>query len=133
MRAISRLTYVIAAAAGLFTAGLMLYASDPRGTSMGQWAMILPFAVLALSPYLVLMRLARAFAPDPVKSRVLLAVALLVAGPAMWFYVQGFLVEPDAQSALLFVFLPIYQFILGAVAGMALWLLVSAARRWRAR
>lgn len=116
MRAISRLTYVIAAAAGLFTAGLMLYASDPRGTSMGQWAMILPFAVLALSPYLVL-----------------LAVALLVAGPAMWFYVQGFLVEPDAQSALLFVFLPIYQFILGAVAGMALWLLVSAARRWRAR
>lgn len=131
MPLLSRSTYLLAAAAGVFTAGLMIYASDPREASMGQWAVILPFAVLALSPYLVLMRLARAFAADPVKSRVLLAVALLVIVPAIWFYVQGFLVEPDAQSALLFVFLPIYQFILGAVAGMALWLLVSATRRWR--
>ncbi len=53
--------------------------------------------------------------------------------PAIFFYVMGFLVEPDAQSALLFVFLPIYQFLAGAVSGMAIWLFISAARRWRVR
>jgi hypothetical protein len=89
--------------------------------------------VLALSPYLVIARLARTFGRDVVKARVLLAVAILVTAPAMYFYAMGFLVEPDPQSGLLFVFLPIYQFLAGAVSGMAIWLFVAAARRWRVR
>ena len=126
-------TYLVAVAGGLFTLGLMLYASDPMDVDLGRWALVLPFAVLAVSPYLVLARLARSFARDVVKSRVLLGVALLVTVPAVWFYILGFLIEPDAQSALLFVFLPIYQFIAGAVAGMAAWLIVLASRRSRVR
>ena len=126
-------TYIVAVAGGLFTLGLMLYASEPWDADLGRWALVLPFAVLAVSPHLVLARLARGFAHDAVKSRVLLAVALLVTVPASWLYAEGFLVTPDAQSALLFVFLPVYQLIAGAVAGMAIWLFVAAARRWRVR
>ena len=133
MPAVAIAAYAIAVAGGLFTLGLMLYASDPGDTGLSQWAVVLPFAVLAVSPYLVLARLARGFKRDVAKSRVLLIVTLLVTVPAVWFYVQGFLVEPDAQSALLFVFLPIYQFIVGAVSGMAMWLFVMAFRRRRVR
>lgn len=129
----ARVTYAVAAAGLIFTTVLMLYASEPWNAGVGRWAMILPFAVLALSPYLVIARLARRLAHDLVKSRALLAVAILVTAPAIYFYVMGFLVEPDAQSGLLFVFLPIYQFFAGAIAGMAIWLLVSAYRRWGVR
>jgi hypothetical protein len=129
----SLITCIVAVAGGLFTLGLMLYASEPGDTSLGQWAVILPFAVLAVSPYLVLARLARGLKHDVAKARVLLIVALIVTVPAVWLYVQGFLVEPDAQSALLFVFVPIYQFIAGAVAGLAMWIPVMASRRWRVR
>lgn len=129
----ARIAYAVAAAGAIVTTVLMLYASEPWNTGVGRWATILPFAVLALSPYLVMARLARRFGRDVVKSRALLAVAILVTAPAIFFYVMGFLVEPDAQSGLLFVFLPIYQFLAGAVAGMAIWLFVSAARRWRVR
>jgi hypothetical protein len=111
----------------------MLFASEPWDADLGRWAVILPFAALAVSPYLIVARLARAFRHDVTKSRVLLAVALLVTVPAVWIYVQGFFVEPDAQSALLFVFVPIYQLFAGAVAGIAVWLLILAARRWRVR
>jgi predicted permease len=125
--------YLVAAAGGVFTLGLMLFASEPWDADLGRWAVILPFAALAVSPYLVVARLARAFRHDVTKSRVLLAVALLVTVPAVWIYVQGFFVEPDAQSALLFVFVPIYQLFAGAAAGIAVWLLILAARRWRVR
>ncbi len=111
----------------------MIYASEPWNADLGRWALVLPFAVLAVSPHLVLARLARGLAHDAVKSRVLLGVAVLVTAPAVWIYAQGFLIEPDPQSALLFVFLPIYQLITGAVAGMATWLIVMASRAWRVR
>lgn len=133
MSASARIAYAVAAAGLVFTTVLMLYASEPWNAGVGRWAMILPFAVLALSPYLVIARLARKIGRDAVKARALLAVAVLVTVPAVYFYVMGFLVEPDPQSGLLFVFLPIYQFLAGAVAGMAIWLFVSAARRWRVR
>lgn len=133
MSSTARLTYAIATAGLLVTTALMLYASEPWNVDVQRWAMILPFAVLALSPYLVIARLSRALSHDAVKSRVLLGVAILVTAPALFFYVMGLVIEPDAQSGLLFVFLPIYQFIAGAVAGMAIWLFVSAARRWRVR
>ncbi len=126
-------TYAVAVAGGLFTLALMLYASEPWDADLGRWALVLPFAVLAVSPYLVLARLARALAHDAAKSRVLMGVAVLVTAPAVWIYSQGFLIEPDPQSGLLFVFLPIYQFIAGAVAGMAAWLFVMASRRRRVR
>ena len=126
-------TYAIAVAGGLFTLALMLYASEPWHADLGRWALVLPFAALSVSPYLVLARLARGLADDAAKSRVLLGVTLLVTAPALWIYWQGFLIEPDPQSGLLFVFLPIYQFIAGAVAGMATWLFVLASRRRRVR
>ena len=133
MSAAAIATYAVAVAGGLFTLALMLYASEPWNADLGRWALVLPFAVLAVSPYLVLARLARGLAGDTAKSRVMLGVALLVTAPAVWIYSQGFLIEPDPQSGLLFVFLPIYQFIAGAVGGMAAWLLVMASRRWRVR
>src|SRR5688500_5143386 len=111
----------------------MLYASEPWHADLGRWALVLPFAVLAVSPYLVIARLARGLAHDVPKSPVLLGVAVGVTAPAVWIYSQGFLIEPDPQSGLLFVFVPIYQFIAGAVAGMAAWLFVMASRRWRVR
>ena len=123
----------MAAAGLLFTTALVLYASEPWNAGVGRWAMILPFAVLALSPYLIIARLTRRFGRDTVKARALLAVAILVTAPAIYFYVMGFLIEPDPQSGLLFVFLPIYQLLAGAVAGLAIWLLVSAYRRWGVR
>lgn len=129
----ARLAYVVAVVGVIFTTWLMLYASEPWNAGVGRWAMILPFAVLALSPYIIIARLARRLGGDTVKARALLAVAVLLTAPAIYFYVMGFLVEPDPQSGLLFVFLPIYQLLAGAVAGMAIWLLVSAYRRWGVR
>jgi hypothetical protein len=125
--------YAVAVAGGLVTLALMLYASEPWHADLGRWALVLPFAVLAVSPYLVLARLARGLSHDVVKSRVLLGVGVFVTAPALWIYARGFLVEPDPQSGLLFVFVPIYQFIAGAFAATAAWLIVMVSRRWRVR
>lgn len=126
-----RLTQAVAAAGAAFTTWLMIYASEPWNTGIGQWALVLPFAVLALSPYIVLFRLARRGTGDAAKARVLLVVAILVTAPAVYAYILGFLVTPDPQSGLLFVFLPLYQLMAGAALGVVLWLSVVLARRWR--
>jgi hypothetical protein len=119
-------------AGALFTLGMMLYASQPWSEQgAGGWLALAAFAAFALSPYAVLALAARRADPHPARAWILLAVGVLVTVTAAWFYVLGFLVEPDPQSGLLFVFLPIYQLIAGGVIGLALALLVAAARRMR--
>ncbi len=111
----------------------MLYVSEPWNEDLSHWALLLPFVLLAVSPYLVLAGLARGLRRDAAKSRIVLTVALLVTVPALVLYALGFQREPDAQYGLLFLFMPVYQFIAGAVVFTALWFLVTVLRRRRVR
>lgn len=118
----TKLTLAIAAAGGVFTLSLMLYASQPWSADGGGGStalLLIPFALAALSPYVLVAWIAtRASARDGFQSWVLLILAILITVPAAWIYVLGFIVEPDAQSGLLFVFIPVYQYLAGAVVLM---------------
>lgn len=131
--AVTRATYGIAAAGAIFTLGLVVYASEAWRAGLDRWLLVSPFALLAISPYLALWRIARRVRADIVRSRIALAVAVLITAPAVWFYVLGFFVHSDPQSGLLFLFLPVYQFLAGGAAAMILWLIVSGVRRWVVR
>lgn len=127
-----RIILAIAAAGGLLTLALMLYASQPwsaEGSGAGALVLV-PFALGALSPYAVLAWLATRVRADAFRSWVLLVIALVITVPAIWLYVLGFLIEPDAQSGLLFVFIPVYQYVIGGVL-MALGAIARAVFRKR--
>lgn len=128
----TRATYAVASAGALFTLGMVLFASRPwSGQGGGGWLVLAAFAAFALSPYAALALAARKAAPRPSGAAIVLAVGVLVTVAAAWFYVLGFFIEPDAQSGLLFIFLPVYQYIVGGVIGLTLALLVAAVRRMR--
>jgi hypothetical protein len=123
----TRITYAVAAAGALFTLALMLYASQPwsaDGAGGGGALLLVPFALAALSPYAILAWLANRARAGTLASWAVLVIAVLITVPAIWIYVLGFIVEPDAQSGLLFVFIPIYQYLVGGAG-----LIVTAIAR----
>jgi len=87
------------------------------------------FALWATSPY-VLLALAGPRLRRPARQWVVLLGDVVLTGGAIWIYIVGFVIETDAQSALLFVFVPLYQWVgcgvVFALAGLAA--LLSGAR-----
>jgi hypothetical protein len=90
--------------------GFMLWAGDP---DTGEWwALILPFALWGAAPFTGL-GLAAWFAR---RSRaaiwLLLGVSLLLTVASALLLWDAFVASTDAQSGLVFVFLPIYQLVI---------------------
>jgi len=113
----------------LVTLGFMLHAGSPDRPlwwigflPFGAWG-VLPFGLLAFS---ILARRGwmggwlRGSARGGPAASLLLVAAILLTGVSTFLLYQAFIAEPDAQSGIVFVFLPIWQivamlpFILGA-------------------
>lgn len=114
------LTQGLTLVGGILTLGIALYAAQ------GAESRTLPFLILvilwACSPYAVLFALARRSSASgswPILLPVCILTTMLFG---LYFFWQGFFVQPDPQSGLLFIFLPFYQlafvgvvFVIGAL------------------
>lgn len=106
---------VLLGVAALVTLAMLVHVG---GASM----FVAAFAGFALSPY-VGMALQRAQTPgSPAGEYLLLAGSVLVAGLAIP-YVGAFVLDevPDAQAGLLFVFVPLYQWMIAGAVWLARW------------
>lgn len=115
--------YGVALAGVGVTLGFMLHAGEPERASW--WPGMLPFAAWASAPFL-----ATGYAAYRLSSRyslcVLLFAGTLLAVTSVVLFYRVFVSQPDAQSGLVFVFLPLWQLI-----GLVPFLLGAAALRDR--
>ncbi|MBW2416282.1 MAG: hypothetical protein JRG76_17430 [Deltaproteobacteria bacterium] len=106
---IGRTAFGVLAAGACITLGFMVYAGSPG--EPGWWLGFLPFAGVAWS-----VRIRR----DGPGATLLLVGAVLLTSASTFLLYQAFVAEPDAQSGIVFVFLPVWQilamlpFVLGA-------------------
>jgi hypothetical protein len=102
-----RLAYALFGAGSLLTLGFMVYAGRP--SSVGWFVKIVPFAIWAVVPFAGGALVCRSVRPSPRGLAIVAAAAALLAcGTAVLLY-HAFVIAPDAQSGLLFLFLPLWQ------------------------
>lgn len=97
----------IAILGGLLTAGFAVYAA--RGAESGSLPFLAVAILWAVSPYAVLVVLARRASSRRYWPAVLAVSAFAVLAFGLYFFWLGFFAQPDAQSGLLFIFVPFYQ------------------------
>lgn len=93
----------------MVTLACMLYAGEPRRPRW--WLGFAPFAAWALLPFLVAGILSFRLRGSPASRRVLLAAAGLLTASTCWLLYVAFIDQPDAQSGLVFLFLPLWQLV----------------------
>ena len=101
------LTQGLALLGAILTLGFAIYAA--QGAESGTLPFLILVILWACSPYAVLFVLARlssASGPWPFLLPVCTLATMLFG---LYFFWQGFFVQPDPQSGLLFIFLPFYQ------------------------
>lgn len=99
-------TQVLAVLGAALTVGIALYAA--QGAESSTLLFLILVLLWACSPYAALLFLARRTSSGPWCIALPICVlATMLFG--LYFFWQGFFVQPDPQSGLLFVFLPFYQ------------------------
>ena len=104
--------YALVLAGALVTLGVMGIAMTLTLDGLG---FLVAITLWAVSPFAGLWVMARRRAPPRGWLAIALVASLVVAG-STWIYVEGFFVKPDAQSGLLFLFIPFWQWIVVASA-----------------
>ena len=132
-RALKTVTLVVVGVGVAGAVGIMLFA----GGGLPRDAASLGFLAWALLPYLPLALMSRVRTGSLTFAILLAAGSLGVVGFGLFVYVYAFLIELDAQSALVFIFVPLYQWagvlVTAAVAVLG-WLIAHlVARRAGAR
>lgn len=119
----------VVVAGALFTIGLMVIVSEPAALGAGGLAILAAFGLFTVAPYIGLAMVARRLS-GRAEGWAALITALLITLPAAAIYVLGFFVQSDAQSGLLFLFVPVYQGLasLAAVLVTAIVLRLARAR-----
>jgi hypothetical protein len=102
-----QIAYALFAVGSLVTLGFMVYAGRP--SSLGWFVGIAPFAIWAVAPFAGGAVACRAVRSSP-RGLAIVAVAagLIACGTAVLLY-HALVVASDAQSGLLFLFLPLWQ------------------------
>ena len=115
---ITRLTrsVLISAAAGCL--GLMSYAADLSRGQNFLWAV--GFGLWVVSPFVFLLHATRRFDGNRARDIGLLLVSLAMALFAAFVYYDAFFVSLDAQGALVFIFVPLWQWVGAALSVAAL-------------
>ena len=114
----------VALAAALITLTLMIYMARPWGDnyayqSLSGYAWLLGFAVWVILPYLMLLFLARKAFASQTNNYVVIIGALVISLGGVALYVDAAWLHPDPQGALVFIAVPLYQWIiLGLIAGI---------------
>jgi hypothetical protein len=108
----------------LTSIAFMIHAGEPRILSW--WLLFFPFAAWTLVPYALVVQAARRQPASRSSQTVLLfAAAALLAFGSFTLY-EAFVAHLDAQSGIVFVFLPLYELV-GLVP--LLWVARVLARR----
>ena len=93
----------------LVTVGFMLYAGEPG--HLDWWLGFFFFGLWAFVPYFVVAYMTHRFSTSQRSLWVLLPAALLLtAGSSVVLYIS-FIAQPDPQSGVVFVFLPMVQLV----------------------
>jgi hypothetical protein len=127
------LTVATAAAGLVVTLWIMFGQAGGVGTPRaGAVASLALFALWAVVPYLALLLIGYVSRTKAAPAVITLVGALAVTGCGLWAYYEGFYVNLDAQSALLFVFVPVIQLVgcaVLAVTALVFWLTGRRALR----
>lgn len=120
--------FALLAAGMLVTLGMMIYAAQPWGDnyayqSLAGYLGLLLFMGWCLSPYVALM-VAAAWLGTSRRGRWLVAMAALVTtAVGLWAITDAVVIHTDAQSGLIFVVLPLYQWLVVVlVLALGFWL-----------
>ena len=120
--------YIVLGAAMLTTLGMMVYAARPWGDNYAYqsatgYLVLLLFMGWALSPYAALMVSNAWLGGSRGGGWLVFVAALLATGFGLWVITDAVFIHPDAQGALVFVVLPLYQWlIVGLVLALGLWM-----------
>ena len=115
---------VLALSATLFTIAMMIYAGHGWEKGINWWAITCLFGAWAISPYIGIVGFSRTWSEDHKERITRLLGFILVIAFGIIVLIDGFFIHSDAQNALLFVFLPIYQWI-----GIVIVLAIGASLR----
>ncbi len=102
-----RITQVLLLVGAATTLGFMAYAGEP--TSASWWLLSLPFAAWTLLPYALVASGTRRHPSNRGSSSLLSLAAALLSGSSIVLLALTFVTQPDAQSGLVLVFLPLWQ------------------------
>ncbi len=113
---------VLALSAALFTIAMLIYAGHGWEKGINWWAITCLFGAWAISPYIGIVGFSRTWSEDHKERITRLLGFILVIAFGIIVLIDGFFIHSDAQNALLFIFLPLYQWI-----GIAIVLAVGAS------
>ena len=123
----ARATRILAILGALSTLAFMVTMARPWGDNdayqgLGGYLWLLFLALWAILPYLLLFIMANRVVNFKNKAIFLLIGALIMVGGGMAAYVDAMWLHPDPQGGLVFIAVPLYQWIIvGLLAGF-LWL-----------
>jgi hypothetical protein len=122
VRRLIALAVITLLGAAVFTLGVMIKAGEGWNQGFAWWLGFFAFGAWAVSPYAAMAVMSLAMKRTLPQSLVFLLGCLLVTGFGGVVLIDGFYIHHDAQNALLFVFLPIYQWIgVAATFVIGLW------------
>lgn len=116
-----RITYIVISVAAVVTLLLGAMASSRLASAAG-----LGFLVWGLSPYVYLAAMNR-WMNSPLASKIVLITATLAGLLGAWMLIDAMYLNPDAQSGLVFLFAPLWQWFLLLVVTVPLHLYDRAA------
>ncbi|MEE9523684.1 MAG: hypothetical protein V3V59_02920 [Thermodesulfovibrionales bacterium] len=114
--------------ASVITLSLMVYAGQGWEQGIVWWLGFLAFGIWAISPYCFMTISHYLLINNNKQSIVFLVSSILIILFGMFIYYDGFFIHIDAQSALLFIFIPLYQWI-GCGISLGLAKLISREKR----
>ena len=116
MKLKQKIGFLIAISAAAFTICTMVYAAQPWGDNyayktFSDYSTLVGFALWAISPYLILTIILRGFRKNKYSTNTAIIGALIIAVTSCALLIDAFFIHIDAQNALVFIFLPIYQWV----------------------
>lgn len=107
----------------LVTMGLMIYSAQPWGDNyayknIAGYILLGVFLAWAASPYVILWLLSNKAVDDRVSVLTILGGTVLICGLTLALLIDTVFIHIDAQGGLVFLFLPIYQWIAVGILGL---------------
>lgn len=99
--------------------GFMLFVGDFDG--VGSWLFFAGLAAWTAAPYAAMAAIGRAFRAEPVPLAIVTGGMLLCIGLGAWILIGAFILYPDAQSGLVFLFIPFWQALLFLAVLLIAW------------
>ena len=121
MRAARQVSYATLAVGSLATLVTAIHALEP-GRDSSAWLFLFGTAFWVLSPYGVFALVVHHFGDTATRSYTLLGLSIVFALFGAGAFIDGFFIEQDAQSGLVFLIIPFYQWVgCAIVAGIFAW------------